>query len=366
MINELILAGVSFFHPHAPFDSLGVETVNGKIFVIHKVDEKETLYAIARRYGASVDAIVSSNPGLSSTLEVGQIIKVPYSIRVQPRRDAASNIHRVEQKETMFSISRLYGVSVDDIRKWNNLTDNNLSVGQELIIRKPSAATQKPAEARKPAESTVPVPADGMHTVTTRETMYSIARQYGISVNQIRAWNSLTSDDLKIGQTIYVAEPRGGVVAGTERPVQNPAQNTTTPADNKNTKNQQPRIDQNKPNETVPVKSDQTASSAAKPQTIRISESLKNSDEISEAGVAELIDGTEGNRKYLALHRTAPVGTILKVRNEMNNREVFVRVMGKLPDTAINDKVIIKISRSAYDRLGAIDARFRVELTYYK
>jgi hypothetical protein len=102
------------------------------------------------------------------------------------------------------------------------------------------------------------------------------------------------------------------------------------------------------------------------PQTIRISESVKSSDEVMEAGLAELIEGTEGNRKYLALHRTAPVGTILKVRNELNNREVFVRVMGKLQDTAPNSKLILKLSRSAYDRLGAIDPRFRVEVTYYK
>ena len=85
-----------------------------------------------------------------------------------------------------------------------------------------------------------------------------------------------------------------------------------------------------------------------------------------ETGLAELIEGTEGNRKYLALHRTAPVGTILKIRNEMNNREVFVRVMGKLPDSAQADKVVIRISRSAYDRLGAIDPKFRVQVTYYK
>jgi rare lipoprotein A (peptidoglycan hydrolase) len=101
-------------------------------------------------------------------------------------------------------------------------------------------------------------------------------------------------------------------------------------------------------------------------ETIKISESVKSGDEVVQAGLAELIEGTEGNRKYLALHRTAPVGTILKVRNEMNNREVFVRVMGPLPDTAFTDKLIIKISKSAYDRLGAIDSRFRVEVTYYK
>ena len=103
-----------------------------------------------------------------------------------------------------------------------------------------------------------------------------------------------------------------------------------------------------------------------KEQTIRISESVKSSDEVLENGLAELIEGTDGNRKYLALHSTAPVGTILKVKNEMNNREVFVRVMGKMPDTALTNKLVIKVSKSAYDRLGAIDPRFRVEVTYYK
>lgn len=369
MINELILAGVSFFHPHAS-DSLGVETINGKVFVVHRVDEKETLYAIARRYGASVDAIVGSNPGLTTSLEVGQIIKVPYTMKAAPRRDASSNTHRVEAKETMYSISKLYGVSVDDIRKWNNLTDNSISIGQELVIRKPSAST-RPVEPKKTQEttSTASVPANGMHTVVTGETLYSIARNYGITVAQIRSWNSLGGNDLQVGQTIYVSTPKAGVATVSQERTQ-PSQNSQTSAESRpaQSQNQQPKVDQNQPrvNESTTPKTDQSASSTQKPQTIRISESLKNSDEISEAGVAELIGGTEGNRKYLALHRTAPVGTILKVRNEMNNREVFVRVMGKLPDTAINDKVIIKISRSAYDRLGAIDPRFRVELTYYK
>jgi LysM repeat protein len=368
MINELILAGVSFFHPHTHLDSLGVETVNGKVFVIHKVDEKETLYAIARRYGATVDAIKSSNPGLSSSLEVGQIVKVPYTIKVQQRKESTAGTHKVAPKETMYSISRTYGVSVDDIRKWNNLTDNNLSVGQELIIKKPSGQPTVSEIKTKPTES---IPANGLHTVETKETLYSIARQYGVTVNQIRTWNSLSSDELQVGQSIYVSAPKAGAAVVAEKaatPAQNaPAQNASNP-EVKTTQSSQPRIDQNqtKSAESSTTRPDQTASSTTRPQTIRISESLKNSDEVTEAGIAELIEGTEGNRKYLALHRTAPVGTILKIRNEMNNREVFVRVMGKLPDTAINDKLIIKISRSAYDRLGAIDPRFRVELTYYK
>ena len=55
MINELILVGVSFFHPHVLQDSTGTEVINGKVFVIHQVGEKETLYGISRRYGTTVD-----------------------------------------------------------------------------------------------------------------------------------------------------------------------------------------------------------------------------------------------------------------------------------------------------------------------
>ncbi|MCZ6899056.1 MAG: muramidase-2 precursor, partial [Bacteroidetes bacterium] len=69
-------------------------------------------------------------------------------------------------------------------------------------------------------------------------------------------------------------------------------------------------------------------------------------------------------RKYLALHRTAPVGTIIQIKNEMNDMRVFVRVVGKFPDTGNNEKLLIKISKAAYQRLGVIDSRFPVVLSY--
>ena len=74
MIAELLLAGVSFFQPQTQQDSLGTETVDGKIFVIHKVSEKETLYGISRRYGSSVEAVLEANPAAKSGLEIGQIL----------------------------------------------------------------------------------------------------------------------------------------------------------------------------------------------------------------------------------------------------------------------------------------------------
>jgi LysM repeat protein len=356
MIAEIILAGVSFFQPQTQQDSLGIETVNGKIFVVHKVSEKETLYGISRRYGATVDEIVQYNPAANSGLEIGQILKVPYTPKTTVRPPAGGLVHVVSAKETMFSISKAYGVTVDEIRQWNNLSDNALSIGQELVIKRRNSILDGEAPTTRTINDTQQQ--KGLHTVEPKETMYSIARLYNITVDQLREWNKIEGNELKIGQSLIVAatqkplpveETRSAPVAQVK---QEPV--VVTPTVSQETATQTPAPVPSTP-KTEPVVS-----------TIYVTESVKNSDEVSESGLAELIEGTESNRKYLALHKSAPVGTILKVRNEMNNREVFVRVTGKLPDSALHDKIVIKISKSAYDRLGAIDPRFRVQITYYK
>ncbi|HYI76037.1 MAG TPA: LysM peptidoglycan-binding domain-containing protein, partial [Chryseolinea sp.] len=332
------------------------ETVNGKVFVIHSVGEKETLYGISRRYGASIENILQYNPTADAGLEIGQILKIPYTAKTVTRT-AAGTTHTVAAKETMFSISKMYGITVDELKQWNNLSDNTLSIGQQLVVKKGGAA---PPSSSQPTPSTATTSSSkkGVHIVASKETMFSISRQYGITVQQLQSWNNLAGNELSIGQELLVAPPSAEVAKQNTPTTQNtqttPAAQSTPP----------PVVAEPKKDEAVQT-STQTKP-APKEQTIRISESVKNSDEVLQTGLAELIEGTSGNRKYLALHRSAPVGTIMKIRNEMNNREVFVRVMGKLPDTALNDKLVIKISKSAYDRLGAIDPRFRVEVTYYK
>ncbi|MBX2967089.1 MAG: LysM peptidoglycan-binding domain-containing protein [Cyclobacteriaceae bacterium] len=336
MFKLLIITGLSFFNPRQ--DSIGIETINGKTFIVHKVEEKETLFAISGRYGVTVNQILEFNKTADAGLEIGQILKVPYIPR--PKMPKGAIVHNVAEKETLFSISRLYNVNVDDIKQWNNLSDNSLSVGQTLVIKAANTVITIPP--KQPAEQLEMKSVRAVHTVAEKETLFSISRQYGVSVQQIKEWNNLTTEELKVGQILQVVQPMYGSTAQPET---------------------KPVIVES----TIPVTIPQPeAKPEVKTPVVTISESVTNKDEIKQSGLAELIEGTEGNRKYLALHRTAPVGTILKIRNEMNNREVFVRVIGKLPDTALTDKLVIKISKSAYDRLGAIDQRFRVEVTYYK
>ena len=355
MIEALLVVGLSFFNPQVPTDSLGTETVDGKLVVVHQVDEKETLYSLARRYGTTVDAIVQFNPLAKDGLSIGQVLKIPYS-KKPVAAATPGGVHTVAEKETLYSISRMYNVSIDDIKEWNHLTSNSLTLGQELIVKKtstqPAITTTTPTNVETTTQK-------GVHQVAQKETMFSISRQYNISVDDLRRWNNIEGNELKIGQLLFVAPPKNSNVAAQQTSASVPV---TAPVVKESATSNSSSTTVSSTSSTQTPKN----TSAASSRTITISENTTNGDEVVQAGLAELIEGTEGNRKYLALHRTAPVGTILKVRNEMNNREVFVRVMGKLPDTALTDKLIIKVSKSAYDRLGAIDSKFRVEVTYYK
>lgn len=313
----------------APADSLRTETIDGKLFVIHQVGERETLYGLSKRYGASIPAILGYNPTADAGLEVGQILKIPYALRERVQATGVA-VHRVAAKETLFSISRLYNVSVDDLKTWNKLTDSNLALGQELVVRRPAESLK---QVSAPA---TPMQVNTAHVVASGETLFSIAKKYQVSVAQLREWNSMAGNELRVGQTLFLAPPMHQAPAPTTAAEQPPVATA------------------------APPKAIETTAWATGQQT------ALPSDEIRETGLAEVIEGSEGNRKYLAFHRAAKTGSIIRVKNELNGREVFVRVAGALPDTGNNDKVVIKISRSAYDRLGAIDARFRVAVTYYK
>lgn len=352
MIKAIFLAA-SIWSTEATFvtkpksDSLRMETVNGQTFIVHLVGEKETLFGLSKRYGVTIARILEFNPTADGGIEAGQLLKVPYVPKGRTQT-AEGTVHKVQPKETLFSISRMYNVSVDDIKAWNNIKDSGLSVGQDILIKKAGSASTTTTTTTKPAEQLKMT-----HTVAAGETLFSIARQYNISVDQLKQWNNLQGNDLKLSQSLYISQPmfQQQQTSSTTKPV------TTTTVPNTTTTTSTPIASSNT---STPV---QTASAGS---PVKISESVLGTDEIHELGLAELIEGSDGNRKYLALHRTAKTGSILKVRNELNNREVFVRVAGQLPNTAVNDKLVIKISKSAFDRLGGVDQKFRVEVTYYK
>lgn len=315
-------------------DSVRTEVINGKTFIIHKVEAKETLFSISRKYGVALLGVVESNPGADSGLEIGQEIKVPYSPNNRTKTKEGT-IHRVGQKETLYSIAKQYSVTVDDLKQWNNLSNAGLKLGQELII-KDRVASASSTETKVSETKTV-----GRHTVAAGETMYAITRKYGITVSQLKDWNGLTSNELKPGQEIIIAAPRQQTV------VTNQTVNATE------TKIEQP----------VPVADNRKSTTIE--NTIPVTTGIVGTDETRESGMATLMPGDDTGRKYLVYHRSVKSGTIIRIKNSLTRQEIFARVIGNLPASESPD-VLLQISKAGYEKLGASPGKFSVEVTYFK
>lgn len=284
----LILSTVVSF---AQTDSLGIEKQGDKVFVVHKVKSKQTLFSLAKRYKTSVTAINNANPALARGLQVGQTLKIPFGGELpDPNKGQIKTVleeqtHKVQAGETLFAIARKYEVSVTDLKSWNQLSSNSLALGQELKIQVEKEVNTQDVIPATPIVASTPVTsASEIVTDTT---------------NAVLPIESITD-------SLEVEEPTTEEYDGT---------------------------------------------------------SFKS---FNVEGVAEVIDEEEPSSKFFALHRTAKVGTVIKVKNLMNDLTVYVRVVGSIPGTTGNDNVIIKLNQRAYEHLKAIDKRFRVQLSYFQ
>ncbi|SEJ35163.1 LysM domain-containing protein [Cyclobacterium xiamenense] len=375
-------------------DSVGIERVGDKSYIIHEVDPQETLFGISRRYGTPVGEIVQSNDNLKSGLKIGQRIRIPF-VEKEAIPEGAK-VHQVLPGETLFSIAKTYQATVNELMEWNNLRGTDISVGQSLLIKglekkeapvaeekieetveladqtvavtneqvTPAAETsdknvkkKTEREVKEPNRSKLPEAASPeskptvsstgnwiSHEVVQGETLFAIARKYDAKVEDLIQWNGLSSNNLRIGQTLKVGRETNAQIPVTQLP--GPSEPTAEAAPSST----------RSPSQPAPAQRGTSSSSS-----IDTSTAFKN---ISENGQAEVIAGTGNHKKYLVLHRSAPVGTIMRIRNEENDVTVFARVVGVLPDTGDNNKLLIKVSKAAFDQLKAVNPRFRVAISY--
>ena len=114
----------------------------------------------------------------------------------------------VQSGDSLYSIANEYDVSVQDIIDWNNLDNDFLQIGQELIVVDPGNG-EDPEEPEEP-EPDPEEPEDNIYVVQSGDYLYGIANQFGISVQDIIDWNDLESDFLQVGQELIVVDPSNG------------------------------------------------------------------------------------------------------------------------------------------------------------
>lgn len=159
---------------------------------IYTVKAGDTLSTIASRYGVSVVRLKRANRLSGDSLRIGDRLEIPTQVAVSdaPKRVAKSRTHRVRSGESLYTIGKCYGVSVDRLKAANGLRRNTIRVGQELVI--PSVSNQKA------------VPEGKVYRVRSGDTLSEIARRYGTTVSKLRSANGLTSNRLRIGQELKI------------------------------------------------------------------------------------------------------------------------------------------------------------------
>ena len=179
-------------------------------FIYHIVKAKETLYQISKIYDVSVDDIILLNSIDGKAISVGQYLKIPSydSLNTIKKPDLAAENdqkdydkekyikYKVQPKETLFSIGKRFGISVDALMYLNDLSVSSLSLGQELLI--PIKLVQNKDKQEQDADKFI------IHKVKSQETLYGIAREYAVSVSDIIKNNEFGDREIQIGQTIRI------------------------------------------------------------------------------------------------------------------------------------------------------------------
>jgi membrane-bound lytic murein transglycosylase D len=231
--NENTAVAVTSKHTTKDTASIAVASSTNKIFkeekVIsykdvvkyYRVKSGDNLGEISDKYGVSVaeikkwNKLKSNNIALGASLKIIKNERVVTTVRKEVKADKietavasndnntegntqASDFYEVQKGDNLFSIAKKFNVSIEDLKKWNNLEDLNVQLGSKLALanKEESAITEAPKTETKIVE----------HKVKKGEYLGTIAKKYNVTVVEIKEWNSLEDNNVKLGETLIVSK----------------------------------------------------------------------------------------------------------------------------------------------------------------
>lgn len=369
-------------------DSLRLEKKDGKNYVIHQVSKGQTLFGTLRKYGTTLSEFREANPGVNADIRINQILRIPYfkaikektknaakltvkfetGVSAKPNETGFQTIDSlilvvenekvmnfekyfvvppkvavVESGNTLFKIAKKTGSTVAEIKKLNNLSSDLIEIGQVLMVKDGVALKGK----------TKPI-IDFEENIAIKRFKETEAIQAAIAAE---------TDNVIVPQNETIVVQKELVIVA-EKPAQKIEEKK--PVDEK-------KVDIVKKSEAAPIKPilkdtlPVNKPVIAKTQPILTADDVENNSPRTvkiEEGIAEIIEVESKSGKYLALHKSAPLGTLVQVRNETNGASVWVKVIGRLPEVDQNENIIIKLSPKAMARVSPVDKRFRAKINY--
>ncbi|MGM0877936.1 MAG: LysM peptidoglycan-binding domain-containing protein [Bacillota bacterium] len=149
----------------------------------YTVKTKDTLYSLSKKYQVSVEQLMEANSLISETIVVGQRLVVPGEQLVEN-----STLHTVQKGDTLFSLAKKYRTTVDELKKKNNIHSDKINIGQKILV-------------------SIETPTNGeqeMYTVFQGDTLWGIAKQFGVTAEDLAKENGLSKKMVLIGQKLFI------------------------------------------------------------------------------------------------------------------------------------------------------------------
>lgn len=262
----------------------------------------------------------------------------PMSVHLDPRdsifvlvKDNQKYLtHSVKAGQSLYSISRFYHVTVDDIQAANGLAEPKAKANQVLLIPISVRAIARRRPDAKHAAEFLPV----YYHVKEKETLYRIGKVYfNTPVDTLAKRNKLKTMAVSTGQALHVGWfSKAGVPDSLQNGFQSEAQKAY-----------------------LELKNKYDAEKATKKELVHEGTAYWQKD-----------DRKASSSAFFALHDLAPVGSVLRVFNPRSQVTIYVKVLGGIPKTEKTENAVVFLSPAAAKALGAIDPKFYVKIHYLK
>ena len=147
-------------------------------YIIYTVKKGDNLYSIASNYNISLEDLINFNEKGSTILHIGDELLIPK------KQQTENIVYIVKPRDTLYNIAKRYNLSVDTLKELNNLDNNMLKIGSELII--PGTKNYQ------------------TYVVRTRDSLASIANMFNTTIDDIKRINNLKTDEVLVGQVILI------------------------------------------------------------------------------------------------------------------------------------------------------------------
>ena len=164
----------------------------------YTVQAGDYLYKIAQQFGTTVEAIKDANELINNNLQIGDVLLIPDGSEENDDEEEtpSETYYTVQAGDYLYKIAQQFGTTVEAIKDANDLTNNNLQIGDVLLI--PDGSEENDDEEETPSET--------YYTVQAGDYLYKIAQQFGTTVEAIKDANDLTNNNLQIGDVLLIPD----------------------------------------------------------------------------------------------------------------------------------------------------------------